>query len=265
MSWENTLLPLLIGLVFASALMTGLWQLQRKTGNAGIVDVAWAATVGLLAVFYALWPTGIAWLKGLAAGMIAVWSVRLTWYLFRRVVGHPEEGRYQQLRESYGAAVDLRFFRFYQAQALAAWAFALPVMVVCRSASPPAAWLVGLAILLWAAGVVGVYFADRQLEHFKASSDNRGKTCRVGLWRYSRHPNYFFEWLHWCGYVPLSLGSNYWWVSALVAAVLLGSVLFVTGIPPTEAQAVASRGDDYRRYQQTTSAFVPWFPKTSVE
>jgi steroid 5-alpha reductase family enzyme len=265
MSWEYTLLPLLIGLGFSCATMTVLWQRQRQTGNAGIVDVAWAAMVGLLGVAYALWPTGIPWLKGLAATMIAVWSLRLTWYLYRRVIGHPEEGRYRQLRESYGAAADQRFYIFYQAQALAAWAFALPVMVVCRSADPPEEWLVALAAFLWVVGVVGVYFADRQLQQFKARADHRGKTCRVGLWRYSRHPNYFFEWVHWCSYVPLSLGSGYWWISALVALVLLVSVLFVTGIPPTEAQAVASRGDDYLKYQQTTSAFVPWFPNTSGE
>ena len=265
MSLYNTLLPLLIGLVSSSAIMTVLWLVQRKSGNAGIVDVAWAAIVGSLGVFYACWPTGIVWLKWLVAGMITLWSVRLTWYLFRRVVGHPEEGRYRQLRQDYGDAADRRFFRFYQAQALAAWAFALPVMVICRSASPPAAWLVGVAVLMWISGVLGVYVSDRQLEYFKARDDNRGKTCRAGLWRYSRHPNYFFEWVHWCSYVPLSLGSGYWWVSALVAIALLLAVLFVTGIPPTEAQAVASRGDDYRKYQQTTSPFVPWFPKASVE
>ena len=86
MSFENTLLPLLIGLIFASGLMTALWQVQRKTGNAGIVDIAWAATVGWLGIFYALGPTGIARLKWLVAGMIAIWSLRLTRYLFRRVV-----------------------------------------------------------------------------------------------------------------------------------------------------------------------------------
>ena len=110
MSFANTLLPLAIGLAFSCALMTVLWQVQRKTGNAGIVDVAWAAMVGLLGVIYAVWPTGIGWLRGLAATMYAVWSLRLTWYLFRRVVGHPEEGRYRKLREDYGKDADRRFF-----------------------------------------------------------------------------------------------------------------------------------------------------------
>lgn len=259
--YSDTLLPLLIGLGLSCGLMVVLWLVQRRTGNAGIVDVAWAGAVGALGVFYAAWPAGVGWLRVLAVAMIGGWSLRLTWYLFRRVVGHPEEGRYVNLRETWGTDAEWRFFRFYQAQALAAWCFALPVMVVCRSERPPAPWLVGLAIVMWTLGVLGVAFSDRQLEKFKAEPNSRGKTCRRGLWRYSRHPNYFFEWVHWCAYVPLSLGSGWWWVSALVAFLLLMTVLFVTGIPPTEAQALVSRGEDYRRYQETTSAFVPWFPE----
>jgi len=262
---SNTGIPLLIGLACTCGLMTLLWQVQRKTGNAGIVDVAWAGSVGGLGLLYAAWPTGIDWLRVIAGVMIGIWSLRLTLYLYRRVVGHSEEGRYVKLRQTWGDDADWRFFRFYQAQAIAAWCFALPVMVICRSAEAPAAWLVGLAIALWALGVVGVTVSDRQLAAFKTDPQSRGKTCRHGLWRYSRHPNYFFEWLHWCAYVPLSLGSAYWWVSAVVALLLLLTVLFVTGIPPTEAQALLSRGDDYRRYQQTTSAFVPWFPSTDLE
>ena len=257
----DTVVPLLVGLCMACATMYALWQVQRRTGNAGIVDVAWSGLVGALGVLYAAWPGGIGWLRWLSGAMIAAWSVRLTVYLYRRVVGHPEEGRYVALREAYGADADRRFLRFYFAQAAAAWCFALPVMVICRSVAAPSAWLVVVGVVLWAIGIVGVALSDRQLQQFKADPASRGKTCRRGLWRYSRHPNYFFEWLHWCAYVPLSLGSSWWWVSALVAIVLLLTVLFVTGIPPTEAQAVASRGDDYRRYQQTTSAFVPWFPR----
>ncbi len=254
-------MPPAIGLICVCVLMALLWQVQRARGNAGIVDVAWAASVGAIGVFYALWPSGVGWLRGTAGAMIALWSLRLTTYLFRRVVGHPEEGRYANLRQTWGENADKRFFWFYQAQALAAWTFALPVLVVSRSESAPESWAVVLAVVLWSLGVGGVALADRQLENFKANSNNSGTTCREGLWRYSRHPNYFFEWIHWCAYVPLSLGSGYWWISACVAAALLYTVLFVTGIPPTEEQALASRGDDYRRYQRTTSPFVPWFPK----
>ena len=244
-----------------SVAMVIFWTVQRQTGNAGVVDVVWSASVGVLGILYGLWPSDSTWLRFLAATMIALWSLRLTLYLFFRVVGHPEEGRYAKLREKWGNQADTKFFKFFQAQALAAWCFALPVMVISRSSEAPSSWIIGMSVVLWGLGVGGVALSDWQLARFKADEENHGKTCRSGLWHYSRHPNYFFEWLHWCAYIPLSLGSSFWWISVIVAVLLLLTVLFVTGIPPTEAQALASRGDDYRQYQQTTSAFVPWFPK----
>ena len=244
--------------------MMALWFVQRRTGNAGIVDVAWAGTIGALAVFYAAWPAGIPWLRVLAGGMLAAWSLRLTRYLFVRVVGHPEEGRYRQLRESWGENHNAKMFWFYQMQALAAWAFAGNALAVARSPAPPASWLIATSVVLWTVGVSGVAVADRQLAAFKRDSDSRGKTCRRGLWRYSRHPNYFFEWVHWCSYIPLAAASAAWWVPVAIAATLLYLLLFVTGIPPTEAQALKSRGDDYREYQRATSAFVPWFPRNTT-
>ena len=259
------LLPMAIGLAFACSTMFVLWLIQRKTGNAGIVDVAWAGLVGAIGVIFALWPSGIGWLRAIVGTMIGLWSLRLTSYLYRRVVGHPEEGRYVSLRNGWGEQAHQKFFAFFQAQAILAWCFALPVLIVVRSPEAPSNGLVVLSILLWSVGISGVTLSDRQLAKFKKDSEHRGKTCRVGLWRYSRHPNYFFEWLHWCAYVPLSWGSAYWWGTALVAGMLLYAVLFVTGIPPTEAQALASRGEDYRQYQRTTSAFFPWFPKRLVD
>jgi steroid 5-alpha reductase family enzyme len=103
--------------------------------------------------------------------------------------------------------------------------------------------------------------ADRQLTRFRADPANKRKTCRRGLWRYSRHPNYFFEWLLWTSYVPLSWGSPIFALSLLGPGLLFLFLTRVSGIPPTEAQALASRGDDYRAYQRTTSAFFPWFPR----
>ncbi|MEM9657478.1 MAG: DUF1295 domain-containing protein [Planctomycetota bacterium] len=254
----DTLLPLALGGVAVSAAMCALWLVQRRTNNAGIVDVAWSAAIGCLALFYAAWPAGPPRMRMLVAFMFGLWSIRLTIHLYRRVVGKPEEGRYASLRRDWGDAHDAKMFVFYQFQAFAAWVFAAPALAICRS-QPPAAWLAATSLGLWILGILGVALSDRQLAQFKTLADSSGKTCRRGLWRYSRHPNYFFEWVHWLSYVPLAAGDAYWWMPALVAAALLYLVLFVTGIPPTERQAVASRGDDYREYQRTTSAFVPWF------
>jgi steroid 5-alpha reductase family enzyme len=109
--------------------------------------------------------------------------------------------------------------------------------------------------------LAGETVADRQLAAWRAHPGNRGRACRAGLWRYSRHPNYFFEWLHWFAYVLLAVGSPLAWLAWLGPLLMFASLNWITGIPYTEAQALRSRGDDYRRYQAETSRFFPWPPR----
>jgi steroid 5-alpha reductase family enzyme len=114
-----------------------------------------------------------------------------------------------------------------------------------------------LALLVFAVSLLGESAADRQLQRWRAEPENRGRTCRSGMWRLSRHPNYFFEWLHWLSYPLLGLGlhqGELLWLAPLGMFLLMR---FVTGVPPAEAQALRSRGDDYRAYQRETSAFFP--------
>ncbi len=241
--------------------MTAVWLVQMRTRNAGIVDVAWALGVGMLALFFAATSPGDLTRRLLAGGLAAIWSARLTIYLYLRVVGHAEEGRYVSLRQAWGQDANRKLFWFFQMQAATLPLFALPILVAAYS--PREGWngwdVAGTVV--WSLGVGGAALADWQLARFKRQADSRGKTCRAGLWRYSRHPNYFFEWLHWCAYLLLALGGPCAWLAAITPLVLLFFLLFVTGIPPTEKQALASRGDDYREYQRTTSPFVPWFPR----
>ena len=119
------------------------------------------------------------------------------------------------------------------------------------------------AVIVWFSSIAGEWIADRQLSKFRAHPSNRGKTCRVGLWSWSRHPNYFFEWLHWFSYVLLAIASPYFWWSWIGPVLMLAFLYRVSGIPWTEAQSLRSRGDDYRRYQDEVSAFVPLPPKTA--
>ena len=122
--------------------------------------------------------------------------------------------------------------------------------------------LVGLAV--WALGYVIESVADSQkmlfLQRMSAAGE-KDRVCDVGLWRYSRHPNYFFEWLIWVAFFVFALGSPWGWLALIGPASILYLLLRVTGIPLTEEQSIRSKGDAYRRYQQTTSAFIPWFPK----
>jgi len=138
--------------------------------------------------------------------------------------------------------------------------FALPFAAVARNPQASAPWLVA-AVALWLLGVLGESIADAQLARFRNDPSNRGKTCRDGLWRYSRHPNYFFEWLHWFAYVLLAIGSPISWLAWTGPVVMYAFLRWISGIPFTEAQALRTRGEDYARYQRSTPMLFPWFPK----
>jgi len=253
---------LLIGWACGFVVMLALWLTQLRTGNAGIVDLGWAGITGGLAVLYAALADGVMERRLLLGLLGAAWGGRLALYLWRdRIRNQPEEGRYVTLRKGWSPHADRAFFFFFQAQALAALALSLPFALAAVSTAdvPRIGDLAGL--LLVVVGVAGESIADRQLERFKRLPDSRGRTCREGLWRYSRHPNYFFEWILWCGFGVLGLAGPWGWLGLIAPLIILCSIVFVTGIPPTEAQAVASRGEDYRRYQRTTSPFIPWPPR----
>lgn len=252
---------ILVGWAGMAVVMLVFYLFQRRTKNAGIVDFVWAAGLGALAVFYAAAADGGPARRLLLAILAGLWSFRLAGYLLLdRVIGKPEDGRYQMLREGWGAKAETYLFGFFQVQAVWAVMFSIPWLPIVYMRSP-LGWPVYLGILVWLVAVGGESLADRQLARFRADPGSRGKTCRNGLWRYSRHPNYFFEWIHWFAYVCLGIGSPYWPVTLLGPAVMLLFLYKVTGIPYTEKRALLSRGDDYRRYQETTSPFFPWFPK----
>jgi steroid 5-alpha reductase family enzyme len=253
---------ILIVAVAMSIIMLLLWLQQRRTGDAGIVDVGWSAGLGFAAILYATTSEGDFTRRVLLACLAGGWSLRLAGYLLHdRILRGSEDGRYKRLRQNWGARASFNFFIFFQFQALLVPLFSLPFLVVAHSDQPGLTAFDLLGLLIFLISVTGESLADRQLAKFRSNPDNKGKTCRHGLWRYSRHPNYFFEWLHWWTYVSLGMASPYWWVT-LIGPLLMWLFLFkVTGIPATEEQAIASRGDDYLDYQRTTSQFFPWFPK----
>lgn len=246
----------------AMLLMLVVFVLQRRLKNDGIVDVAWAYSLGLSALLLAaLGPGDISRrvFLGIAAGL---WSLRLGTYLLRdRVLSGKEDGRYIMLREGWGDNAARNLFLFDQAQAFFVALFALAYLPVAYAVPEVQLWQVIAAGLLAAVSLVGETLADRQLAAWRRNPANQGKTCRLGLWRYSRHPNYFFEWLHWWIYPLLAWGGAFWWVSFLGPVIMFIFLYRITGIPFTEMQALRSRGEDYARYQATTSGFIPWPPK----
>lgn len=246
----------------SAVLMAVLWVVHRRIRDAGVVDVGWAFSLGASAVYASIIGDGDPVRRAIIGAMGGVWGLRLAWHLLvDRVIPPGEDGRYEALREKWGGAFTRRMFWFFQAQALTVGLLCAPFVIASSGVGGPVGWLDWLGLGVWLTGLVGETIADRQLARFKRRPDSRGKTCREGLWRYSRHPNYFFEWLMWLSYGVVALSVEGGWIALFAPAVILFLVLKVTGIPPTEARALQSRGEDYREYQRTTSAFVPWFPK----
>ena len=253
---------LLLSLAIVSLAMVLLWLWQLKSKRADWVDAAWAGAIGVLAVLYAIFGDGSVEKRVLVAIVAGTWAFRLASHLASRLASHSDEdGRYQAMREHFGDRANAFFLIFFLAQALIAWLFALPAWVVANDPSSSLTIWVILGVAIWLISLAGESLADRQLDAFRRNPDNRGKVCQVGLWRYSRHPNYFFEWLHWFSYPLMALGAPHQWLTWLGPVIMLLFLFRLTGIPYTEKQALKSRGDAYREYQKTTSVFFPWPPK----
>jgi len=252
---------LLVGAVGASLTMVGVWLVAIRIANASYVDVAWALGIAGTAVAYALLADGSTLHRVLVAGLGTIWGVRLGTYLLARLAGKEEDGRYQELRRRWAPHANRSFFVFFQAQAAFIVVFSLPFAFVAADQGE-LTWLAWAGAALALMSIAGEMTADTQLAVWKGDPANKGKTARNGLWGWSRHPNYFFEWLHWVAWAVIAFSSPYGWVAIAVPVFLLVLLFKVTGIPETEAQSLRSRGDDYRRYQEEVSVFVPLPPRS---
>jgi steroid 5-alpha reductase family enzyme len=256
--------PVLWSLGILGAAFAAGRRLARRLDNYGLVDVLWSygfMPVVLLAAFLEPgWPAR----RAALAAMVMLWSLRLGTHVLLRVIrSHPrEDARYAQLRRDWAGNFGIKMTGFFQLQALSVVVLSLPFFLACQNPAPGfrAPELAGA--LLWLAGVAGEALADAQLAAFKRDPAARGRVCQTGLWRCSRHPNYFFEWTTWVGYFVFACGSPWGWLGALSPACILFLLLRVTGIPLTEEQSVRSKGEAYRQYQRTTPAFLPWFPRS---
>ena len=253
-----------IGLAL-SVLMGLAWVVQQRTGNSGWVDAIWSYATGLVSAAAALWPLddGSPARRGLVAALVLLWSVRLGTHIARRSAAGIDDPRYANYARQWGADAPRRMFLFLQSQALVSVPLPFAVFLAAHTPEPGLGLLdyAGTAIILIA--IAGEALADRQLRRFKLRPSNAGRVCDVGLWRWSRHPNYFFEWLGWLAYPVIAFSSGYaWgWASLAAPAIMYWILVHVTGIPPLEEQMLQSRGDRYRQYQARTSAFFPWPPR----
>jgi steroid 5-alpha reductase family enzyme len=254
---------LLLTWAFAAVLMAAIWFISLRLRNFGIVDIAWSLAFAPIVIFYALAAPGFAERRWLIGAMVALWSLRLGLHVAVRVMrAHPQEDpRYQEFRQKWGKNLKRNFLVFFQVQALSVVALALPFALISFNPQPQLNAFEWIGFALWLISVGGESLADHQLKKFKADARNKNEVCQAGLWHYSRHPNYFFEWLTWVSYWIFALGSPLGCATIYCPALMLYFLLRVTGIPLTERQSLKSKGEKFRAYQRTTSMFVPWFPK----
>ena len=252
-----------LGLLGMLLLFCVAWMWARRWDNYSLVDAAWAFGIGLTGVFWLIVSGSGGMKHWVAGGLVGMWSLRLGWHLQRRIRrAHPEEdARYVRLREVWTGRVASAFFWFFQAQGVSVVVLALPFLLIALDGDDGWSLWESAGVVVTLAGILGEGLADRQMSRFKAGNRDSMAVCQEGLWRFSRHPNYFFEAVIWSGFYVYACGSDWGWATVYAPAMIIFLLLRVTGIPPTEAAAVLRKGDAYRRYQQTTSPFIPWPPK----
>lgn len=255
----------ILAAIFLAGAMAGAWAIRLRSGQSGWVDAIWSAAVGMGGAMLALYPFGdITPRQWLCATLVALWSARLASHIARRTASAKgDDPRYAALRREWGDAFPRRLFLFLQIQALCAFGLAVSVWAAAHAPRPGLDRQDGLGIMILLLAIGGEGIADAQLRRFAAA--NPGKVADRGLWAWSRHPNYFFEWIGWFGYVAIAITPGYGpgWLTLIGPILLYWLLVHASGIPPLEAHMLRSRGDAFRAYQRRVSAFFPWPPKAS--
>jgi len=252
---------LLVGLLLMLIAFAVVWAIGVKIRNYSFLDAIWSYGVAILAPIYALAGPGHFERKVAFTLLGVAWSLRLGTYIFVRVLRHhpQEDVRYEGLRARWNGSG--MFLVFHELQAVIVLVFSLPFLLAAWWHMPLGALEIsGLGLVVVA--LVGETVADRQMQHFKSDPANKGRVCAAGLWRYSRHPNYFCEFLVWVGFAVASLHTPHGWITLICPLLMYYFLTKVTGIPLTEEYSLKSKGDAYREYQRATNAFFPWFPKS---
>jgi len=252
---------ILIGTLICLLGFAVVWGLCLRCGNYGFLDVAFSYGLTVLLPLYA-WRGEGDFQRTLCFSILGIaWSLRLGTYILVRVLRHHpvEDQRYQALRNKWPGP--WMFLVFFEMQAGLVVIFSAPFLIASYNPEPGIKWLEAAGLLMAFVGLVGEAVADWQMQLFKQRGAPAGEVCQFGLWKYSRHPNYFFESVVWWGFSLAVLSSPWGWVCLICPLLMLYFLLRVTGIPLTESYALKTKGDAYREYQKTTSMFVPWFRK----
>jgi steroid 5-alpha reductase family enzyme len=255
----------LTGLAVIAGTMTVLWLLSLVLKDSSIVDPFWGTGFVIVNwVFFALTPDGFGGRKWLISLLVTIWGLRLSLYLLWRNWGKGEDYRYQKFRADAGAKWWwFSYFKVFILQGVLLWLISAPLLASQISPTPAKLTVLDfLAVLVWAVGIFFEAIGDFQLARFKANPANKGKVLDRGVWRYTRHPNYFGDSAQWWAIYLIALAAGGWWTifGPIVMTLLL---LRVSGVTLLE-KTLATTKPGYREYVESTSAFVPWFPRTKA-
>jgi len=250
-----------LALLIILALMTILWLVSLVQKNSSIVDIFWGTGFVITAwLYFALTPDGFLLRKLLIALLVTVWGLRLSIYILWRNLGKGEDFRYQVWRKAAGAAWWWRsFLKVFLLQGILMWIISAPLLAAQFHSAPDRLTVLDfLGAAFWLIGFFFEAVGDLQLSRFKADLANRGKVMDRGIWRYSRHPNYFGDAAQWWGFYLIAAACGGWWM--VFSPVLMTFFLLrVSGVTLLEKSLASQPG--YEVYIKTTSAFIPWFPR----
>lgn len=245
--------------------MVGAWAFGLAVKNGGWTDVFWSFGTGFVLAAAAFLATATDTSQArrlMIAAFMLVWGLRLGLYLAPRVAGHPEDPRYAAFRAT-AKNYPLTMLWVSLPQAPASALLGLSVVVAALRPAPQLDLRDALALIVYVIAIVGETVSDAQMKRFRANPDNKGQVIETGLWAWSRHPNYFFQWLGWMAYpvMALDLSRPVTLLTLVAPAVMFGLLRYVSGVPPLEEAMLKSRGDKFRDYQKRVSVFFPLPPK----
>ncbi|MDH3441226.1 MAG: DUF1295 domain-containing protein [Gammaproteobacteria bacterium] len=252
----------LLALAFLMAFGLAGWLVSLAIRNVSIVDSMWSLMFLIATCVYAL--IGDAGPRStLIVLLVTLWSLRLAGYITWRNWGEGEDYRYQRIRENNSPNFEFKsLYIVFGLQGALAWLISLPLMAAITSTTP-LSFLDAAAVILWVIGFVFESLGDLQLAQFKANPDNRGKVLRSGLWKLTRHPNYFGDFCIWWGFYLFALSAGAWW--SIVAPLLMTALLLkVSGVAMLEKD-IGERRPEYADYIASTNAFFPGPPTSEAD
>lgn len=264
---SSLLIEFLRLLCYSSIFFAFIWWVAKELDNWSIVDAFWAYFFSILCIRHLFThPFNLINSTTILILLVLAWSFRLGTHLAKRIfkdIRH-EDGRYIKMRQQWGSRLNYKMFEFYMMQGLVLSFLCTPFLssILHEDKSLRLIHWVGIVVTL--IGLVGESVADRQLKNFKAKS-SKGDVCNTGLWAWSRHPNYFCEWLIWVGFALLSYNDDFYAIPGILCVGFMYYLLTrVTGVSLTEKQLTASKGSSYEIYQSVVPAFWPKKPKRKI-